>query len=55
VDASELARRFEEEALPRIRRMVSETERFLYLIAWLNTALERACSEPTLSTATRLG
>jgi len=41
VDASELARRFEEEALPRIRRMVSETERFLYLIAWLNTTLER--------------
>ena len=34
MDASELARRFEEEALPRIRRMVSETERFLYLIAW---------------------
>ncbi len=41
MNVSELVREFEEEVLPYLRRIVSETERFLYFIAWLNTKFEQ--------------
>lgn len=41
MDVDELVKLFEEKVLPYLKKMIDETERFLYFIAWLNTVLER--------------
>ena len=41
MSVDELVRDFEERILPYLKRVVDETERFLYFIAWLNTIIEK--------------